>query len=363
MEEGQEGQEGQEVNAMRRDESVLFQHPSVDPEILAQTHELRRIEVTHDPGMSFELATPVAMATAMPKSHVPPGRNRPMPLALFGLRPALEGPRLLVCAQTLTWEVDPLEWLRWLWARAGWRVAVARVHPGPSGPTYELGALRETDGHVEVRRTMAIRSGPRLVRCDASAPLSVWPQWHDALWHALRGFSLGQPAPGPVEALLVHEGPLLGFALPGSWEARSRGSHDTGTVWAAQPVRDAQRGAALTMHARAARQAQSAEVRRASLWRELRESGARLAGVLEAQRAEFAALVQGWGGQWQTAAQTRSGEGVIVLVQREDAGVALDYVLSAPAAGTEHVDWMRATRALDVAIATSLPRAPRHDAA
>ena len=350
------------MNALPKDESVLFQHPSIDPEIRARTHELRRIELTHDPGMSFELLTPVAMATAMPKSHVPQVRNRPVPLALFGLRPALEGPRLLVCAQTLTWEVDPLEWLRWLWTRAGWRVAVARAHPGPSGPTYELGALRETDGHVEVRRTMAIRSGPRLVRCDASAPLSVWPQWHDALWHALRGFSLGKAARGPVEALLVHEGPLLGFALPGSWEARSRGSQDPGMAWAAQPVRDAQRGAALTVRARALSQAPDAEVRRAALWRELRESGARLGGVLEAERAEFAALVPGWVGQWQAAAQARSGEGVIVLVQREDAGVALDYVLSAPAAGTDHVDWMRATRALDVAIATSLPRAPQHKA-
>ena len=39
--------------------------------------------------------------------------------------------------------------------------------------------------------------------------------------------------------------------------------------------------------------------------------------------------------------------------------VAMDYVLVAPAAGTEHLDWMRATRALDVAISTSDPRAPK----
>lgn len=39
--------------------------------------------------------------------------------------------------------------------------------------------------------------------------------------------------------------------------------------------------------------------------------------------------------------------------QREDDGLAVDYLMMAPAAGTEHIDWMRATRALDVAIATT----------
>ncbi|MBV1859013.1 MAG: hypothetical protein KUG77_11430 [Nannocystaceae bacterium] len=42
----------------------------------------------------------------------------------------------------------------------------------------------------------------------------------------------------------------------------------------------------------------------------------------------------------------------VVLVPREDAGVALDYVLTAPAAGIEHVGW---TRALDVVISTRMP--------
>jgi len=109
----------------KRDDTVLFTYPDAAPEALVETHDLRRMEVPHDPALSFELLVPLEMATAMPKVFLPEQRDRPMPLAVFGLRPALEGPRVYVCAQTLPWEVDPLEWLRWLWTQAGWRIAVA----------------------------------------------------------------------------------------------------------------------------------------------------------------------------------------------------------------------------------------------
>lgn len=342
-------------------QDALFTHPKPNPEQVAKTHETRRIEVAHDPALSFGVPVPQGMATAVPTTHVPQEHGRPEPLAMFGFTvdpAAPDAPRLLVCAQTLEWEVDPLEWLRWLWAKDGWLVGLAQTHPGPGGPRYEIAALKTIRGEVVVRRSMAIRSGPRLVRCDASAPMKVWAQWHDTLWWALDGFHLGRVAPGTIEAMVVHDGPLLGFAIPGSWDARSRGTDAEGMAWALQPARDVQRGAALKVHAQRLDGAPSAELRRASLWREVQGAGTSMGGVLSATRAEFAELVPGWVGQWQAAVQMPKGDGVVVLVQREDAGVALDYVLTAPAAGTEHVDWMRATRALDVVIATSMPSGP-----
>lgn len=42
-----------------------------------------------------------------------------------------------------------------------------------------------------------------------------------------------------------------------------------------------------------------------------------------------------------------------------DDEAAVDYLLLAPAAGTEHVGWVRATRALDVASSTSQIRPPQ----
>lgn len=334
-------------------ENALFRHPKVAPEDVAKTHEVRRVEVIHDPSASFGLPVLAAMSTAMPTAGVPHRCFQPEPLALFALPPKLEGPRLHVSVQHLEWEVDPLEWLRWLAVNDGWRVAMVRTHPSPFGPRYELGTLREVGGVAVVRRTMAMRSGTRLVRCDASTPLPMWSQWHDALWWSLEGFLLGQVSAGTVEELVVHEGPLAGFGLPGSWEARLRVSEDGGAVWMARILRDAQRGAALKVKAQRLDCAPSAEQRRAALWREIREAGARLGAELEAERAEFASLVPGWVGQWQAGQRGERGDGVVVLVQRESQGVAIDYILAAPAAGTEHLDWMRATRALDVAIATT----------
>ena len=339
----------------RMSQDALFFHPDPDPGELRRTHELQRIEVVHDPDLSFGLFKPLGMTVATPAAFEATARGAPEPLAAFGLRPNLQGPRLGVSGQILEWEVDPLEWLRWLATKSGWRVALAKTHPGKGGPRYELAALRERDGEVVVRRTMAVRSGPRLVRCDASAPHPLWAQWHDALWFSLRSFYLGRPSRGPVEELVVRGGPLLGFAIPGSWDARGEGG-DHGMHWALQPVRDVQRGAALQVHAAPLADVPLPDQRRAAVWQTLAATGATVGSARAVERPDFASLVPGWVGQWQAAVRSPEVSSVVVLVQREDEGVALDYVLSAPAAGTDHIDWMRATRGLDVVLATSQPR-------
>ena len=330
-------------------ERALFHHPEPDLDALTHSHEVRCIETTFDPGATFVVPVPRAMVTARPSRHVPEAPGRPMPLAVFGEPPRLEGPRLRVNSQTLRWEVDPLEWLRWEAAHQGWRVALVQRHPGSR---HELGALRERDGRVEVRRTMAVRSGARLVCCDAVAPLEAWSEHHDALWHAIDGFRLGRCERTSVEALVGHEGPLLGFALPGSWDARGGGDARR-AVWKAQLADHPQRGAAVQLHVQVREAAPDAKARRDALWRALRHDGVTLGAVLTAERPELGASVPGWLGQWQAAVGADGREGVFVIAQREDDGLAVDYLMLAPAAGTEHVDWMRATRALDVAIATT----------
>ena len=352
--------------SVKTPDKALFRYPEPDAGRVETTHQVQRIEVGHDPAMSFGLLVPRSMVTAVPSTYVAPEHGRPEPLALFGL-PSVDsgprgprGPRVVVSGQILEWEVDPLEWLRWLWVREGWRIVLAQVHPGKGRPRYEVAALREREGTVTVRRCIAFRSGPRLVRCDVSSTLHMWSQWHDALWWTLDGFHLGHPSRAPVEALVGREGPLLAFGVPGSWDIRGAGNEAEGMVWAARPMRDVQRGATLRVEARRLDRAPAADERRAALWRSLREAGLGLGAVLSAERETFAELVPGWIGQWQAGLNSGKGDGVrgvAVLVQREDRGVAIDYVLVAPAAGTEHLDWMRATRALDVAIATSDPRA------
>jgi hypothetical protein len=337
--------------------NALFSYPEPNPDELRKTHEEQRIEGSHDASLSFTLRKPLAMSVAMPSAFAPTSRGVPEPLAAFGLKPSLQGPRLGVSCHALEWEVDPLEWLRWLCAKSGWKVALATAHSSPGGPRYEIAALRDMGGKVVVRRTIAVRSGTRLVRCDASATLPLWSVWHDALWFALDSFRLGRPGRGTVEELVVRGGHLLGFAMPGSWDARGDGGAN-GMLWALQPIRDVQRGAALQIRAFPQDKARPADERRSIMLNDISNAGARLGAALQAERADFASLVPGWVGQWQAAAQTEEGDGVVVLAQRECDGVALDYLLTAPAAGTDHVDWMRATRALDLVIATSQLRPP-----
>jgi hypothetical protein len=129
-------------------------------------------------------------------------------------------------------------------------------------------------------------------------------------------------------------------------------------LWALQPIRGVQRGVALQIRAFRQDKARPEDERRSIMLNDISSAGARLGAALQAERADFASLVPGWVGQWQAAAQTEEGDGVVVLAQRECEGVALDYLLTAPAAGTDHVDWKRATRALDLVIATSQQRPP-----
>ena len=336
-----------------KNEQTTFRHPEAEPGALTRTHEVRCVELNFDPGASFAIPVPRTMATARPSQHIPEAPGRPMALAVFGEPPRLQGPQLRVSSETLRWEVDPLEWLRWQAAQHGWRVALAQRHPSPKGPRYELAALRERDARAEVRRTMAIRSGARLMRCDAVATLEDWPRHHDALWHALDGFRLGRCERASVESMVGHEGPLLGFAVPQSWDARGEGDARR-MAWRAQLADSPQRGAVLSVHVQALDDAPGTRARRDALWREFkRDAGTKVGAVLVAERAEFAEAVPGWVGQWQAALGADGRDGVVVLAQREDDGLAVDYLMVAPTAGTEHVDWMRASRAFDVVIATT----------
>ena len=330
---------------------AMFQYPEPGASLSA-THEMRRIEVAHDPLMSFRLPVHQSWATAMPRGPFVVRPGQPEPLALFAHpKTSLGKVRVVVTAEVLQWEIDPLEWMRWQATKAGWRVAVAKVHPAPGGPRYELGALREVNGQVEVRRSMAMRSGARLLRCDAWSPMDAWASWHDALWWTLHGFALGQIVPGGIEAPVVHDGPLLRFGVPGSWDARGTGSVEGGAIWALQPAQDVQRFATLQVYVRRGREAPSAPNRRAALWYALGERGMEPRYISRVARPAFEAHVPGWLGQWQCSAEGAAS--VAVLAQREDRGLALDVLLTAPAAGTEHLDWMRATRAMDCLLANA----------
>lgn len=336
-------------------EDELFQAPPSPAH--GWPHEFRAVEVAHAPELSYVVPVEPEWVCAMPTADAATDPHGPVAMGAFSEDASLRGARLVVTTQMLAWEVDPLEWLRYLWALSGWRIVVARTHPSLGGPRYELGGLRVRDGGHEVRRTIALRVGARLVRLDACVSLDRWPRLHDSLWHSLEGFRLGQPpARKSIEALTPCSGPLLRFAVPQSWAARGMGSAEDGVRWGASPIRDTQRGARIQVFAGHTDHSASPEARRADYRRRAREHHA-VGALTPLERPLFAEHVRGWGGQWQAGVQTSRGDGVLVIVQRQHDGVSVDYVMQAPAAGTEHLDWMRATRALDVAITTTETRA------
>lgn len=341
-------------------EEDLFVTPRHPP--LPSQHEIRAIEVKHAPELSYVVPIEPSWVTAMPTRERPPTRGQPISMGLFAEGPSFDGPRVVVSTQTMVWEVDPLEWLRFSWAASGWRVVVARMQAAAGGPRYEIGALRQCDGGHEVRRSFAVRSGAKIVRVDACSALDVWPKWHDSLWASLDGFALGtKPAQRTIESLTPREGPLVRFATPQSWDARGSGSKREGVRWAAAPVRDVQRGSLLQVLARDVDDSPTATQRRDRYWKHARKEHDFVGAPDPVARPVLEGLGEGegWGGQWQAAVRTEGGRGVLVVVQRELGGVAVDYVLQAPAAGTQHVDWMRATRALDIAVATTQTRRAR----
>lgn len=341
------------------DETTLFQSPEVPPEATASTHERRCIEVSDDPGLSYALPVPRPMYSSTAIQSRPTSIMQPTLIGVFGLDRALKGPRLIASAQTLPWEVDPLEWLRYAWIHSGWRVVVARRVINDLGMRYELGAIKTTAGQTTVRRTLATRSGARLVRLDAAAPVAQWGAWHDRFWVALDGFSPVAANNGGIEALACKSGPLLRFAVPASWAARGRGDIAAGVHWRAVPTRGVGKPSLLRVQAHCGGAPTDPAERRARLVAQLHDEGfALLHPLRRVEREDFRELLPGWQGQWTTELQHERGAVQLVLAQRDEAGVVVDYALLTPPPGAEHVDWMRATRALDIAQSTTTVRAP-----
>ncbi|MEM6992193.1 MAG: hypothetical protein AAF721_16905 [Myxococcota bacterium] len=342
---------------MPTDERRLFTTPEPDAMCPDETHEVRCVEVSHDRALSYSLPVPRGMFSATSMRTPPLALHQSAPLGVFGLDRALAGPRLVVGVQTLRWDVDPLEWLRYGWITSGWRVVVSRVLPGPGGPRYEIGAIRNASGRHEVRRTLASRSGASLVRVDAVAPVEQWPLWHDRLWVSLDGFALGRSRRGTVEPLVTRDGPLLRFATPASWDARGSRTTHGGVQWVSQPSAGVQRGALLRVHAQPSAAADTTAARRTQVCRDVCSMGIELVRRLHAvPRPEFEALLPGFAGQWHVDGLIGGRSVELRIAQREQDGVAVDTVVLAPAPGTEHVDWMRATRAFDIAQSTTLVR-------
>jgi hypothetical protein len=321
---------------------------------LPETHLAMKIRPDHDAKLRYAIPIPKGWgrATALATPNAPPGV--PEPLGIFSPTPDLKGPRVIVSAKRMQWEVDPLEWVRWAWIHNGWKIEVARRLDAPYEGRFEIGGTREVGGVTEVRRATGFLDNGRLVRVDVAAPQRVWAQVHDMLWPCGVMMQLKE-ATGrrQVEALPRRKGPGASFELPKSWRAM-KGVKDGSLRWMASLDADVQRCAAIRIDVTSRRRAQPMDRRQRAIAAEIAAGGLLLDSRTEPVDPDCGAALEGWRGHHRIGARGRDGERFeIRMAHRETKACAIDYVMLAPEPGRFHLDWMRATRALEVAIETT----------
>ncbi|MCH9685357.1 MAG: hypothetical protein K0V04_28235 [Deltaproteobacteria bacterium] len=307
----------------------------------------------HDTSLRYVLPVPRGWGRVEALAASPqPGR--PEILGVFAPEADLTGPRIIVSATRLQWDVDPQAWVEHHWTQAGWSIAIARPLEARWHPRFEVGALRRIEGAVEVRRTTGWVDNGRLMRVDVAAPSSRWASLHDLLWPCGVLCSLTKPTyRREVEAQRRVGGPLVGFGLPASWHARP----------APPPRPDANRWVAsaedgvgvLRVDAMPWRsgEVESYEARRERLRRELRAEGLALARRVQRIPPGAAAGTPGLAGLFEVQARDHDHAFDVRIAHVDADGVSLDYVTAVASPECLPLDRMRTNRALELAVAST----------
>jgi hypothetical protein len=319
---------------------------------LQDTHVAVRIRPGGDPTLQYELPIPRGWhrATAYRGPARPAGN--PDTIGLFCAAPDAQGPRVVVSVTQLRWEVDPIEWVRYGWACAGWRVAVARAVDHPRGPRFEVGALKDVGSRIDVRRTTGFVDNGRLFRVDVVASLLEWSRVHDELWACGALADLCSPT-GRTQVETRHrcEGPGLAFAIPTSWGVDAPMRRGNGVRWQGALESSVQRGARISIVSQPGPDDEATLApRRAAIQRRLRAAQIAVSRSMEPVEEDALAELDGWRGMYRCTATFEDARYELRIAQRHLGGLDLDYVMLAPAPLTHHLDWMRATQAHRITI-------------
>ena len=324
---------------------------------LTQTHRRVGVVPSGDESLRYVLPVPRGWGRVCALA-ANPAAGRPEILGIFSPQPDLAGPRLIVSATRLRWDVDPLLWTRYHWEAAGWRIAAARPLEARWHPRFEVGALRRVEGEVEVRRGVGFVDNGRLLRVDAVAPSSVWARVHDTLWPCGVLFSLAKPTyRREVEARMrIGNSSLVAFGLPASWAATIAPSPTGGVErWVASPTDEIGRSAALRVEASVWDGAtlDSIETRQYRVRHELGRQGIRISRRIERIHAGLAAGTPGLAGVFAAVGRDDEESFEVRFAHRVVDGVLVDYTMVVASPKRFPVDFMRAARALEIAVATT----------
>ena len=324
---------------------------------LTQTHRRVGVVPSGDDSLRYVLPVPRGWGrvTALAAS---PSAGRPEILGIFSPQPDLSGPRVIVSATRLRWDVDPLLWTRHHWETAGWKIAVARPLDARWHPRFEVGGMRRLEGGVEVRRGVGLVDNGRLLRVDAVAPSSIWAQLHDTLWPCGVLFSLAKPTyRREVEARRrIGKSSLVAFGLPASWHA-TRGAPPWAGIerWVAAPSDEIGRSVALRVEASAwnGETLEPIEARQLRVRHELWQQGIKVARRAERVHAGLATGTPGLAGFFAAVARDDEESFEVRLAHRVIEDVIIDYALVVASPKRFPLDFMRASRALEIAVAST----------
>ncbi len=323
---------------------------------LPRTHRRVGVRPAHDESLGYVLPVPRGWGRVEALA-AGPQRGRPEILGVFSPEADLAGPRIVVSVTRLPWDVDPRAWVEHHWRKAGWSIAVARPLDARWHPRFEVGALRDTESAVEVRRTTGWVDNGRLIRADVAAPTSNWARLHDLLWPCGVLCSLSKPTyRREVEVQCRVGGPWLGFGLPASWHVRRVApSLQGGSRW----VASAEAGVAVVRIDATPWPpggVEPVEARQHRLRRELRSEGLVPARRVHRVPAEGAAGTPGLAGVFDMHAQDHEEPFSIRMAHLDAGGVSVDYVAAVASPLRHPIDCMRAHRALELAVASTQVR-------
>ncbi|MEX1365577.1 MAG: hypothetical protein AB1Z98_20785 [Nannocystaceae bacterium] len=343
---------------MMRNAPFRDAHHTLDT--LTRTHRRVGIIPSSDDSLRYLIPIPRGWGQASGLA-VQPVAGRPEILGLFAPTPDLSGPRIIVSATRLRWDVDPLLWVRHHWEAAGWSVAVARPLDRRWHPRFEVGALRRTEGTVEVRRTVGFVDNGRLLRVDTVAPSRQWKELHDALWPCGVLCSLAKPTyRREVEAhQSIGNSSWVAFGLPASWHAKEARAPWSGAErWVGAPADEVGGSVALRVDAMAwtGEVVESIAARQMRVRHELWGQGITLARTCERIHEGLAAGVEGLAGVFRATATDADERFEVRLAHRYVDGVMADYTMLVASPQEHPLDFMRASRALEIAIASTQVR-------
>ena len=331
-------------------------------EQMALTHRRQAIVPSSDPTLAYSLPIPKGWGRVQGLGvHATAGR--PEILGIFAPDPDIEGPRIIVSATRLRWDVDPAEWVRHGWELAGWSIAMARPLEARWHPRFEVGGLRTIDRRVEVRRATGFVDNGRLLRVDVAGPASTWERMHDVLWPCGVLMALDRPTyRREVEPQVHRGGPHMAFCLPESWSARPQPPPWLGTTrWVAEPA-DTQGSVGLRIEATRWQydRAEPIETRQHRLHHELWTRGISLARQPKRIAPGSAMGTPGLVGTYVATARDREQTFELRFAHRDVDGWSFDYTAVIASPERCPLDRMRAIRALEIAIATTQIRPKEH---